>query len=99
MPWSEGSRLAAFPSASVGRIDPATHQIATITSLPAVRADGTAGLGSVWVTTSTGLVRIDQATNKVVGKLGIDKGDLAVGAGSVWVAQYGTGRLLRVAPR
>ena len=99
VPVVDGSAVWVVDVASVGRIDPATHQIATITSLPAVRADGTAGLGSVWVTTSTGLVRIDQATNKVVGKLGIDKGDLAVGAGSVWVAQYGTGRLLRVAPR
>lgn len=99
VPVMDGTAVWVVGAASVDRIDPTSHRAVATTRLAALAADGAAGLGSVWVTTATGLARIDQSTSKVVGQLGIKKGDVAVGAGSVWVAQYGTGRLLRLAPR
>jgi len=99
IPVIDGTDVWIVALNRAARIDPATHRVLASASLQGLAADGAAGLGSVWVTTSTGLVRIDQASSKVVGRLVIGKGDVAVSAGSVWVAQYGSGRLLRLAPR
>ena len=98
IPVLDGESVYVVARSEVLRIDPAGNQVTATTQLPAIAADGAAGLGAVWVTTETGLVRIDQ-TGKVIGKLGLRKGDVAVGAGSVWVAEYGTGRLQRIDPR
>ena len=81
------------------RIDPATAQVVAHVAIPAPNAWGAAGLGSVWVTTNAGLVRVDEASNQLVGVLpNVPKGDLAVTAGSVWLAGYGNARLLRLQP-
>jgi hypothetical protein len=51
------------------------------------------------MTTSQGLVRVDEASNQIVGVLpNVPKGDLAVAASSVWLAGYGTATLLRFQP-
>jgi streptogramin lyase len=68
------------------------------------------GEGAIWVTVndadapeSWSLKRIDPATNEVTHQLGLDEvGDVAVGAGSVWVAGVVRGQgpaLIRVDPR
>ena len=62
---------------------------------------GTGGFGSVWITTDGGPFQIDPATNLVMSRLALAGdpafgGDLAVGAGSLWVHDAGTQTLLRI---
>jgi DNA-binding SARP family transcriptional activator len=53
---------------------------------------------SVWV---GGLAEVDRRTLRARPRVGVGRGvqDLAVGAGAVWIADGGTGRVLRVDPR
>lgn len=98
-PIADGTNVWVETGSGIDRIDPATGQIAAHISTPSPNAWGAAGLGSVWVTTTKGLARIDEATNHLVGLLpNVPKGDLAVTAGSVWLAGYGDAKLLRLQP-
>jgi hypothetical protein len=53
----------------------------------------------VWVYGPDMLYRIDPNTNRVVGKLAMTGGaGVALGAGSVWIANGSDGTLLRITP-
>jgi hypothetical protein len=89
------------------RIDPAANAVATTIPVLGAPTSGVAvGFGSVWVTTTRVpgrtqgplvLARVDPGTNKVTGTLVLaDKGDVATGFDSVWVAAGSM--LLRITP-
>src|SRR5439155_11106250 len=97
------------------RIDPRTNQIVRQVQLAAIVQEVAIGFGSVWATAnapfgntrSSGLDRIDPATNKVVARTHIRTPQtlssgataplgLAVGAGSIWVG--GGNTLFRLTP-
>jgi YVTN family beta-propeller protein len=58
------------------------------------------GEGSVWVTSPTGVDRIDPSTNAAVAtiKVGTNPERFAFGAGSVWVSVTGDGQVVRIDP-
>jgi len=92
----------------VVRIDPVSGKIITaVDIITAVNPDTQGGignlaigLGSVWVTTASGLFRIDAATGRIVGRLDLngDGGDVIVAGGSVWVTAEGKPYVLRISP-
>jgi virginiamycin B lyase len=85
----------------VVRIDPVSGKILTAVDLATSGIQDLAvGLGSVWVTTDSGLFRIDPATGRVVGRLDLagDGGDVIVAGGAVWVAAEGQPYVLRISP-
>jgi streptogramin lyase len=59
-----------------------------------------AGFGSVWVTVSGGLVRLDPATGAVVARIGVGgrPWGVAVGEGAVWVGNLTDATVARVDP-
>jgi virginiamycin B lyase len=59
-----------------------------------------AGFGSVWVTVSGGLVRLDPATGTVVARISTGRRPwgVAVGEGAVWVGDWSDGTVTRVDP-
>jgi DNA-binding beta-propeller fold protein YncE len=98
------------------RIDPRTNQIVSQVQLAAIVQEVAIGFGSVWATAnvpfgntgSSGLDRIDPATNKLLARTHIPTPrtlpsgataplGLAVGAGSIWVG--GGNTLFRLTPR
>jgi hypothetical protein len=60
------------------------------------------GAGAAWVATGAGVIRVDAATNKVVGNMPADTAPQAAGAGSLWSVHCASGdgpcRLLRLDP-
>ena len=87
------------------RIDPSTNEVvATIKSPQWTTVFGGAiGFGSVWIATDAGPFEIDPATNEVVSRLALEGdtvfgGDLAVGAGSLWIHDAQDQPLLRIDP-
>jgi virginiamycin B lyase len=85
----------------VVRVDPVSGTIITAVDLQTSGIGSLAvGLGSVWATTDSGLVRIDAATGRVIGRLDLDGdgGDVIVASGSVWVAAEGKPYVLRISP-
>ena len=90
---------------AVTRIDTITNQIAARISseLWGTSFGGTAGFGSVWVSTDGGPVEIDPATNEVVSRLVLGDedvfgGDMTTGADSLWIHDAEKDTLLRVTP-
>jgi virginiamycin B lyase len=86
----------------VVRIDPVSGKIITAVDLDTSGIGNLAvGLGSVWVTTDSGLFRIDPATGRVIGRLDLDGdgGDVIVAGGSVWVTAEGQPYVLRISPK
>ena len=89
---------------AVVRLDPKTgKEVARVAAAPANSEGGiTVGAGSVWMVAKPGrLVRIDPATNAVVGGVDVPAGaeNVAFGDGAVWVTSFAEGRLLRVDPK
>jgi DNA-binding beta-propeller fold protein YncE len=97
--------------ATVSRIDPRSHRVIGTISIGGRNLNRVVvSHGSVWVVdddydTSRGgqLIRIDAATNRVVGRTFLGKNmcgmfDLAVGLGSLWVTADSQGRVLRIDP-
>jgi ABC-type branched-subunit amino acid transport system substrate-binding protein/DNA-binding beta-propeller fold protein YncE len=86
---------------SVSRIDPLTNRV--VATIGGVSAENiAAGEGEVWVTEGNHLVRIDQKTNRVSGRIAVDAetlSGLAVAAGAVWVSDPFGGKVWRVATR
>ncbi len=83
----------------VYRIDPLTN--AVVTTVPIIDSAGiAAGADAVWVSAPGRLVRIDPATNAVSATVPVGRqpGHVAVGAGAVWVSNYGDGTVTRVDP-
>jgi virginiamycin B lyase len=90
---------------AIWRIDPATGGVlATIPlAVDGIQEEGSiaAGEGGVWVvSTASELVKIDPATNDVVGSWTLPSGAAAVraGLGSLWVTVSTTDQLLRIDP-
>jgi DNA-binding beta-propeller fold protein YncE len=93
-----------------GRLSPTSLARVTVVS-PLRRADQTIrvgtdpynvaeGFGSVWITVSSGLVRLDPATGSIVAH--IDVGGrpwgVAAGGGAVWIANQTDGTVSRIDP-
>jgi virginiamycin B lyase len=86
----------------VVRIDPVSGKIITAVDLDTSGiGDLAVGLGSVWIITDSGLLRIDSATGQIVGRLDIggDGGNVIVAGGSVWVTADGQPYVLRILPQ
>src|SRR6478609_1556581 len=94
---------ANYGSASVSRVDPATHRlVATIHVGVAPDAIASAA-GAVWGgdAEQNSVFRIDPRTNSVVATIPIDTNVGAVYAahdGSVWVSEYNAGVVIRIDP-
>lgn len=94
----------AEPAASGWRRAPAVSALAgalLIAAAVGVFALSRAGRGSTAPPGADSLVRIDPATNRVTetGAVGRSASAVAVGAGSVWVANFGDGTISRVDPK
>jgi virginiamycin B lyase len=84
---------------TVSRIDPASNQVVATIPIPgqgSALSLAAAG-GSVWVSGSRGLSRIDPAGNRVT-PVDVCCGELAAGAGGLWVANGMDRTVLRVDP-
>ena len=96
--------IADPAGSAVLRVDPASHTVAATIPIVPVNAGllfggVAAGLGSVWLNTSDGLYRIDASMEAVVVEVyPVELGDASIGAGSVWIAVYGTDQLVRIGP-
>lgn len=88
----------------VTRVNPHTNAVVETVTVGPRPGSVVVGEGAVWVVNrgDHSVTRIDPATNKVVATIavghGIGDGDIAVGAGSVWLSAPGT-PLLRLEPR
>jgi YVTN family beta-propeller protein len=97
--WTLDLILGDGSSVVLERIDPATNKVVATISVPdtapfQIAADD----HGVWVYGPDTLYRVDPNSNKVMGKLPITGGaGVALGAGSVWVADGGDGTLQRIA--
>jgi DNA-binding SARP family transcriptional activator/ABC-type branched-subunit amino acid transport system substrate-binding protein len=91
---------AVNPDRTVSRIDPRTNRrVATIEDVQA--SDIAAAGGEVWVIGSDGVIEIDSRTNAVSQEIQVaaeSMSALALGAGSVWVADPVGGSVWRVFP-
>ena len=84
---------------SLLKLDPTTGATLATIPLPGFTSGRiAAGLGSVWVPTNGGLVKIDPVTAKVVATYRIDANDLGVGGGGVW-AINGQRGVIKIDPR
>jgi len=95
--------LAAPGDDAVTRIDLATGRTVATITVRRAPLDVAATPGAVWVTNSGGggdnVARIDPQTNQVVGRptvTGASPQSLAVGGGSVWVANHDAGTVTRI---
>jgi virginiamycin B lyase len=99
--WTIDLALGDGSSAVVERIDPTTNQIVATISVPdVVPFDFAADDHGVWLYgPDIGLYRIDPQTNHVMGTMAM-KGaaGIALGAGSLWLANGSDGTLLRIKP-
>ena len=64
---------------------------------------GALGFGSLWITTDAGPFEVDPTTNEVVSRLALAGdpvfgGNLAVGAGSLWIHDAQDESLIRIDP-
>jgi len=82
----------------VTRIDTDTARVSARIRVPGMAFDVAAGFGSIWATTSRGLLlRIDPATNQIIGRLQLpDAFSLTTGGGYVWVVDRETRSVLRI---
>jgi DNA-binding SARP family transcriptional activator/ABC-type branched-subunit amino acid transport system substrate-binding protein len=90
---------AINPDRSVSRIDVGTNRL--VTTIRDVKAENiAAGDGQVWVTEGPKIVQIDPDLNAVSRRIDVTDqerlGELAIGAGSVWVADPFGGKIWRV---
>jgi virginiamycin B lyase len=95
--------VAGRPGGKLIRVDPATNKVAARITLPEAPLAVAAADDQVWVaTTQGGAIRVDPASNRVVTVLrgGLQSGAqmVAVGAGSVWLANPGDGSVTRLDP-
>jgi virginiamycin B lyase len=84
---------------TVSRIDPASNRVVASIPIPgqgSALSLAAAG-GSVWVSGNQGLHRIDPAGNRVT-KVDVCCGELAAGAGGLWMADGRDGAVLRLDP-
>jgi YVTN family beta-propeller protein len=99
--WTVNLVLGDGTSVVLKRIDPATNKIIATIPIPGVVPfHFAADEHGVWVFgPDAGVLRIDPQTNQVVGQLAMTNGaGVALGAGSVWVANGAAGTLTRITP-
>ena len=91
--------VANWLANTVTRIDPATGKALATIKVTATGPEGMAfGASSLWVSNKAGSVsRIDPRTNRQVALIKVrpEPRYLAVGAGSVWVADYNDASVIR----
>lgn len=92
--------LASVRDSSVYDVDPQTLELRNRIPIPEQPHEIAVGAGSVWVTTSTTLYRIDPVIGEIVeqielGRCGIEpcRTDVVVGDGTVWATHYDSDRL------
>jgi streptogramin lyase len=105
--FGAGSFWASEDNSTLARIDPTSRRVVATIPLDADHLPGAVvvGDGAVWVFAGGGLLqRIDPASNRVVHTLpvgpdGVDYGQLAVGAGAVWLSDAEDRSLIRIDPQ
>ena len=99
-PIVDGGRVWIERPFSLDQVDPATNKVVKRIALPETTGWGAAGLGSVWVPTKSGLARVDEQSEKLVGlRKGLPPCSMAaVGADSIWLASPEQNKLLRYQP-
>jgi virginiamycin B lyase len=97
--------LAAPGDDAVTRIDLASGRVVATITVPRAPLDLAATPGAVWVTNSggggDGVARIDPQTNRLAGRpvrTGASPQSLAVGGGSLWVANHDARTVARIDP-
>lgn len=96
--------LSSFRDRSVYRIDPATLRVRTRIATQEPPLEIAVGAGSVWVTTSTTLVRIDPITGGIVDRIALGPcgricaTDVVVAGGTVWATHFESERLISLDP-
>jgi hypothetical protein len=107
--FGAGSFWASVDNATLARIDPTRRRVVATIGVDADHLPGAmvVGEGAVWVYAGGGLLqRIDPASNRVVHTLagvgsvhlGVGYGQLAVGAGAVWLSDAENRTLVRIDP-
>lgn len=91
---------SACDQSTVTRVDTRTARVTAEIQVPGTAADVAAGFGSIWVTTSRGiLLRIDPKTNRVAAKLRLgDAAAVTTGGGFVWVVNRENRSVIRIRP-
>jgi virginiamycin B lyase len=99
-PILDGDKVWIERPFSLDLVDPATNKVVKRIKLPETTGWGVAGFGSVWVPTKSGLARVDEQTEKLVGlRKGLpDCFMAAVSADSIWLTSPTQHRLLRYVP-
>jgi virginiamycin B lyase len=100
-PILDGDKVWIERPSSLDLVDPSTNKVVKKIRLPETTGLGAAGFGSVWVPTKSGLARVDEQTEKLVG---LQKGVpattfmVAVSPDSIWLTSPDQGRVLQYAP-
>jgi virginiamycin B lyase len=99
-PILDGGKVWVEDYFSLDVVDPATNAVVKKIKLPETNGWGAAGLGSIWVPTKSGLARVDEQTEKLVGLAkGLPECSMAaVSADSIWLTSPKQHRLLRYQP-
>ena len=97
--------LASLRDRSVYRVDPETLRVRTRIPMSEQPLEIAVGAGSVWVTTSTTLARIDPITGRIVDRITLGTcgqttcpTDVVVADGTVWATHYDDERLISLDP-
>ena len=101
--------LASYRDRSVYDVDPQTLRLRNRIQMPEQPLEIAVGAGSVWVTTSTTLLRVDPVIGEIVERIGLGRcgiepcrADVVVADGTVWASHYDAvspnGRLIRLDP-
>jgi YVTN family beta-propeller protein len=86
---------------AVRRLDPGTNKVVGTTTLPKSSTNGIAsGLGAVWVSTPSSLMKVDPSNVKVLGTYtGLSGGrDVIAASSAVWVTDASTDELVQIDP-
>jgi streptogramin lyase len=105
--FGAGSFWVSEDNSILARIDPTRRRVVATIRLDGDHLPGAVvvGDGAVWVFAGGGLLqRVDPASNRVVHTLpvgpdGVDYGQLAVGAGAVWLSDAEARTLIRIDPQ
>jgi hypothetical protein len=98
--------LASVRDRSVYGVDPETLRVQTRIRMPEQPLEIAFGAGSVWVTSSTTLVRIDPISGRIVDRIALGgcgqtdlcTTDVVAADGTVWATHYDDERLIRHDP-
>jgi streptogramin lyase len=86
---------------ALSRIDTATNRVVATVDTRTSNVAIVFAEGAVWASGGTGVLKIDPATNGIVGRLPVGAGEyysLAYASGSLWLSTVGARRVLRLNP-